>query len=57
MEGQDWPFGQLDVFYQARGGYLAVVEMFTADSTGNTLVPRLQLIYDSLRVKDMPSTS
>jgi serine/threonine protein kinase len=44
------PYGQLDVFYLERNEYLVVLEMFTADSTANTLVSRLQLILDSLRV-------
>lgn len=45
-----FPAGQLDVFYQQRGSYLAVLELYTADTTGNTLVQSLQLILDSLRV-------
>jgi serine/threonine protein kinase len=48
--------GQLDVFFSAQGGNLVVLEMYTADSTGNTLVPRLQLILDSLRVSS-PTTA
>jgi serine/threonine protein kinase len=51
LEGEEYPYGQLDVFFLERDPYLAVVEMFTADSTANTLVSRLQLILDSLRVK------
>lgn len=49
------PPGQLDVFYQAKAPYLAVLELYTADSTGNTLVSSLQLILDSLRVR--PTTT
>jgi hypothetical protein len=44
------PAGQLDVFYQVENGFLSVLELYTADSTGNTLVQSLQLILDSLRV-------
>lgn len=45
--------GQLDVFYLERGGTLAVVELFTADSSepDDATIGRLQLILDSLRVK------
>ncbi|HEX2623606.1 MAG TPA: serine/threonine-protein kinase, partial [Phototrophicaceae bacterium] len=49
------PAGQLDVFYQKRAPYLAVLELYTADTTGNTLVSSLQLILDSLRVKPAAS--
>ena len=42
--------GQVDVFYLDRGKYLAVVEMFSAYQTGNTLVPTFQNVLDSLRV-------
>lgn len=45
------PTGQLDVFFMARAPYLAAVEMFTADATGNEHVARLQLILDSVRIK------
>ncbi|MCU0498152.1 MAG: protein kinase [Anaerolineae bacterium] len=44
------PPGQMDVFYQAQGDQLSILELYTADSTANTLVPTLQLILDSLRV-------
>lgn len=46
-----FPPGQLDIFYMARGGALVVMELYTADSTGNTLVATLQRVLDSLRVK------
>jgi serine/threonine protein kinase len=42
--------GQLDVFYQEQGDTLTVLELYTADSTGNSLVQSLQLILDSLRI-------
>ncbi|MFW5691555.1 MAG: serine/threonine-protein kinase [Chloroflexota bacterium] len=42
--------GQMDIFVQQHGDQVAVVEMYTADITQNTLVPRLQLILDSLRI-------
>jgi serine/threonine-protein kinase len=50
-----FPPGQLDIFYLKRGPYLAVLETYTSDATGNTLVPTLQRVLDSLRVK--PSAS
>jgi len=50
MEPQHPP-GQLDVFYLNRAPYLTVLEMFSADATGNTLVPTFQQILDSLQVK------
>ncbi len=43
--------GQLDVFLMQREHDLVIMEMYTAESTGNTLVPRMQFILDSLRVK------
>jgi serine/threonine protein kinase len=43
--------GQLDVFYIPRGSQLVIIEMYTADLTGNLYVSRLQAILDSLRVK------
>lgn len=46
-----FPPGQLDIFYKRQGDYLAVLETYTADPTGNTLVSTLQRILDSLRVK------
>jgi serine/threonine-protein kinase len=50
--GGDYPSGQLDVFFLDRKPKLIVVELFSADSTGNTLVPIFQQVLDSLRVKD-----
>jgi serine/threonine-protein kinase len=46
----EFPVGQLDLFYLWRGEYLVVIDTFTADETGNTLVPTMQRILDSLRV-------
>jgi serine/threonine-protein kinase len=43
--------GQMDVFFIARGPYLAVVQMFSGDSQGSALVPTFQQVLDSLRVK------
>lgn len=43
--------GQLDVFYIPRGSQLVIIQMYTADLTGNLYVTRLQAILDSLRVK------
>ena len=43
--------GQIDVYLMEREGNLVIMEMYTAESTGNTLVPRMQFILDSLRVK------
>lgn len=51
----DFPPGQLDVFYMRRGNNLAVLETYTSDSTSNTLVPTLQRVLDSLRVKPTAS--
>lgn len=42
--------GQLDVFYRQHAGQLAVLELYSAASTENTLVPTLQAILDSWRV-------
>lgn len=42
--------GQMDVFYLARAPYLVVLQFFSADSTGDSLVPTFQAILDSLRV-------
>ncbi|MGB1288260.1 MAG: serine/threonine protein kinase [Aggregatilineales bacterium] len=46
--------GQLDVFYQMRDEVLTVVEIYTADevATANTTLETMQLILDSLRVKE-----
>ena len=45
-----FPSGQMDVFYQQRGQDVWILELYTADTTGNRLVPSMQLILDSLRV-------
>lgn len=45
-----FPPGQLDVFFINRAPNLVVLEMYSADSTGSTLVPTFQQILDSLRV-------
>jgi serine/threonine protein kinase len=52
LEGEAFPYGQMDVFYLARDGYLVVLEVYTADSVGGDrdLIQRMQLILDSLRV-------
>lgn len=44
--------GQLDVFYVPRGAQLAIIEMYTADVTGNRYVSILQAILDSFRTKE-----
>jgi hypothetical protein len=48
----DYPPGQMDVFFLDRKPHLVVVEMFSADSTGNALVSTFQNVLDSLRMKD-----
>ena len=45
------PYGQTDVFYLNRAPYLVVVEMFTSEASGNSYVPVLQNILDSLLVQ------
>jgi serine/threonine protein kinase len=46
--------GQLDVFLREdNSGQIVLLEFYTADSTGNRLVPRLQFILDSLRIRDV----
>jgi serine/threonine-protein kinase len=45
-----FPPGQLDVFYRQQDGEDWLLELYTADTTGNRLVPSMQLILDSLRV-------
>ncbi|RMF76171.1 MAG: serine/threonine protein kinase [Chloroflexi bacterium] len=53
VEGRDnLPFGQMDVIYMERAPFLAVLEVYSADSTANTLVPTFQLILDSLQIKN-----
>ncbi len=42
--------GQLDVFYLRRDPYLIVVETYTAYATGDTYVPTLQAVLDSLSI-------
>ena len=51
-DSSDLPNGQLDVFYMQRGETLAVVELFTADSSApdTATISRLQLMLDSFRV-------
>lgn len=44
--------GQLDVIFPRKLGRFAALHLYTADDTGNTLVPQLQHILDSLRVRD-----
>ncbi|MCB9457030.1 MAG: hypothetical protein H6671_13665 [Anaerolineaceae bacterium] len=46
-----FPQGQMDVFYMARAPYLVVMQVYSADSLGDTLVPTFQMILDSLRTK------
>ncbi len=42
--------GQVDQFYFNRAPYLVVVEIYSADSTGNQFVPVFQDILDSLQM-------
>ncbi len=49
-DGSSFPPGQIDLFYENRGKYLAIVEDYSAYSTGNTLVPTFQSVLDSFRV-------
>lgn len=42
--------GQLDVFYKNHSPYLTVINVYSADSVGNTMVNTLQQILDSVRV-------
>ena len=46
--------GQTDIYYLDRAPYLVVVDVFTADDTGNSLVPTMQSILDSLRLDLAP---
>jgi serine/threonine protein kinase len=46
--------GQTDIYYLNRAPYLVVVDVFTADETGNSLVPTMQNILDSLRIDPAP---
>lgn len=50
-ENPAFPPGQLDIFYLNRSPYLVAVNLYSADSTDNTLVPLFQQILDSLQVK------
>ncbi len=50
-QNPDFPPGQLDVFYLNRAPYLVSLNLYSADSTGSTLVPLFQQILDSLQVK------
>ncbi|MBZ0278371.1 MAG: hypothetical protein K8I60_19650, partial [Anaerolineae bacterium] len=51
-----FPPGQVDVFYVARDPYLAVLQMYSADSLGDSLVPTFQQVLDSLHVSAAPPT-
>ena len=48
--------GQVDAFYLKRAPYLIVVEVYSADSTGNQHVPAFQSILDSLQVASAAAT-
>ena len=50
-EQPPFPPGQVDVFYLQRAPYLAVLEVFSSDVTGNAFVPTFQQILDSVRIK------
>ncbi len=45
-----FPSGQLDIFYPASAPQFTALHLYTADETGNRLVPELQQILDSLRL-------
>jgi len=45
-----FPPGQTDVFYLRRDPYLVVVETYSSDALGSTLVPLFQQALDSLRL-------
>jgi serine/threonine protein kinase len=47
----DFPAGQMDVFFIQRGERLAVIEMYSADSTQNQHVLTFQQILDSFRLR------
>jgi hypothetical protein len=47
--------GQVDIFYLNRAPYLVMLEMYIADTAGNRMVPTMQLVLDSLRVKGLPA--
>ncbi|MBZ0296311.1 MAG: protein kinase, partial [Anaerolineae bacterium] len=46
----EFPPGQLDVFFPRKVAHFAALHLYTADDTGNTLVPQLQMILASLRI-------
>lgn len=48
----DFEPGQLDIFFENRAPYFIAVNMYSADSTGNTLVQTFQSILDSLRIEE-----
>jgi serine/threonine-protein kinase len=53
MSGEfDPPFedGQVDVFFFERSPFVAVLELYSADSYGNEIVPDYQQVLDSLRI-------
>ena len=47
----DFEPGQLDIFFENRAPYFVAVNIYSADSTGNTLVQTFQSILDSLRIE------
>ncbi len=47
----DFPAGQVDVFLLPHADHLMVMELYSADSVGNVLVPTFQQILDSLRLR------
>jgi hypothetical protein len=49
--GSEFPPGQVDVFYLRRTPYLVVLEVYSADTLGDELVPTFQNILDSVKVK------
>ncbi len=51
VDQRDFPPAQVDVFYRDNGDTFGVLEVVTADFSGNSLVPTMQLILDSLRLK------
>jgi serine/threonine-protein kinase len=46
-----FPPGQVDVFFLNRAPHLVILEMYSADSLGNQLVPTFQRMLDSLQLK------
>jgi serine/threonine protein kinase len=53
LEPTDPPFppGQMDVFFRQWGDQISVLALYSSDEQGNEVVPTLQSILDSLRVK------